>query len=128
MTVASAVGRGEIAWFVRRCDEPGFTARDRLELDRWMSGGCRTVVLDDDPSDYAMLYEGVTPWARWAVSRQDGRLVMWDCVTFADIGRFSSMVDALATISGSVPTMGEPACNVLPFVATQRNRRQARRA
>ena len=126
VSVASLAGSGEIVWFARRTETPGFTARDRLELARWQANGCRRVVHETDPLEFAMLYEGKATCASWAMARQDGYLLVWNCVTLIDLGRFSSMLNALAALSGSVPDAGEPSCNVVSFAAAQlRRERQA---
>lgn len=121
MSSASA-GSGQIVWLPQRLAQAGFTARDRTELVQWGLQYGRDVVLDDDPAAFAMLYEGSTPWASWAVARQEGLLIVWDCVTFADIGRFGCMKDALATLSGHAPGDDEPLSNVISFAAARLGR------
>jgi hypothetical protein len=80
--------------------------------------------LDHEPSDFAQLYEGSAAWASWAIARQDGLLLVWDCVTLADIGRFGRMADALAALSGVGARVAEPMSNVVSL-ALARQRRDA---
>ena len=91
---------GKIVLLQRRASAPGFTSRDRNDLARWSTSGRRAVVWDSDPAPFAMLYDGDLPWASWAVSRQDGGVLLWDCVSLEDLGRFTCMVDALAALGG----------------------------
>ncbi len=122
MSALPIAGGGQIIWLGRRLEAPGFTARDRAELVRWASDPDREVAWENDPTEFAMLYQGSVSWALWAVARQDGRLVVWDCVTFADIGHFDCMVDALAALCGSASGHDAAASNVLSFVDARRRR------
>src|ERR1700729_3519612 len=87
----------------------GLTARDRLDLHHW-AGKDRRVEVEDG---LAMIYRGGEPWAAWAIGRDGARLLLWDCITHADIGRFEAMREALAALRpdpGPVPMVA----NVIP--------------
>lgn len=123
---SSAARRGEIVRLQLRLPAPGFTARDRSELARWADAGRRTVLFgDEDGTTFAMLYDGSRPWASWAMARQDGELLVWNCVTFADLGRFGCMLDALAALCGTAGTDTiETGPNVIAFATAQLNRQR----
>lgn len=108
-----AAGCGQVIWLEPRMSAQGFTARDRSELDRWSTADRRVVIWESDPAPFAMLYDGAFPWASWAVSRQNGALLAWDCISFDDIGRFDSMVEALAAIGGPGQHGFDPPSNVI---------------
>jgi hypothetical protein len=98
----------------------GFTCRDLMEIQEW-DGGDRRIEVDpsvDSNGQFAMIYEGEAPWASWAISRQGSRILVWDCVTLADVGWFGGMRQALAAVPGG-PTAPEPTAKpqaeVIPF-------------
>ena len=95
-----------------------FTARDRSDLDEWMAADRRVSICACEFGAFAMLYRGRAPWAAWGVVRQDRMVLVWDCVTLADIGRFPSMFDALAALPITQRAVSIP--SVLPFAARQR--------
>ncbi len=83
----------------------GFTSRDLLELHCWDKGG-RRLEIDEyaecgEAGQFAMIYNGGEPWATWAISREDGLVLLWDCISLADIGRFATVREALARIPGA---------------------------
>ena len=95
----------------------GFTLRDRADLDDWSSDDHRVAVCASDMGPFAMLYEAGRPWASWGVVRQGRSVLLWDCVTLADIGRFASMIDALAAVP--IDTFLAPVANVIQFAAAR---------
>lgn len=91
---------------------PGLTGRDRLDLHHWAASGHRVEVTDK----FAMIYRGDEPWAAWAIGRDGGLLLVWDCVTLADIGRFATMPEALAALrEGRCKVKAPILANVIPF-------------
>lgn len=80
----------------------GFTSRDLAELESWETKDRSATLCHGETGPFAMLYDGAL-WASFAVVRQGGELLVWDCVTFADIGRFASMRDALAALTRNRP-------------------------
>ena len=65
---------------------------------------------------FALIYRGEEPWAAWAVGRDGDRLLVWNCVTHVDIGRFDTMTEALAALGErpcAAPKLAET--NVIPF-------------
>lgn len=95
-----------------------FTARDRSDLDEWMAAGRRVSMCACEFGVFAMLYRGGASWAAWGVVRQGRTVLVWDCVTLADVGRFPSMFDALAALPITQRAVSVP--SVLPFAARQR--------
>ncbi|MGI4798153.1 MAG: hypothetical protein ACRYF2_18700 [Janthinobacterium lividum] len=95
-----------------------FTARDRSDLEAWMAADRRVSMCASEFGVFAMLYRGGAPWAAWGVVRQERTVLVWDCVTLADIGRFPSMFDALAALPITPHAVSIP--SVLPFAARQR--------
>ncbi len=90
----------------------GLTGRDRLELLQWAARGCRVEIEDA----LAMIYRGDEPWAAWAIGRDGERLLVWNCVTHADIGRFDTMPEALAALKAGPGAAPKPAAtNVIPM-------------
>jgi len=112
--MSAAEGSANVIRFEGRQVTAGFTCRDLMDLQNWDDGGCR---LEVDPcadwtGQFAMIYQGEEPWASWAISREGGRILVWDCVTLADIGRFDGMRQALAAVPGGrpqVPVAAAPA-------------------
>lgn len=110
--------RPEVVWLAQPPTPPGFTARDLAELERWASAERRVALCSGESSAFAMLYVGPTPWASWAVTRQDGAVLVWNCVSLADLGRFACMAAALAAVAGAGLEEGWDAdANVIPFAA-----------
>lgn len=97
----------------------GFTCRDLMDLQRWDGEGRLEVdPVADRTGQYAMIYRGEEPWASWAITREGGRILVWDCVSLADIGRFNSMREALAAVPGSSGRhLPAPGATVIPFSA-----------
>ncbi len=95
-----------------------FTLRDRCDLEGWVEPDRHMTIVSCDMGSFALLYRAGTPWASWGIARQDRVVVVWDCVSLTDIGRFPSMSDALAGLP--LPRSAIPAPSVLPFAATQR--------
>ena len=105
-----------------RHSQIGFTGRDRADLDEWSSSAHRVSMCSSEMGMFAMVYEAGRPWASWGVVRQGRVVLLWDCVTLADIGRFSSMFDALAAVPVDEPLA--PVENIIHF-ATARGRTAA---
>ncbi len=79
---------------------PGFTSRDLIELNGWETPDHR-VEIDEagEPlGQFAMMFQAGEPWASWAVSRDGATILVWDCVSLADIGRFETMQAALQAV------------------------------
>lgn len=95
-----------------------FTARDRGDLEEWMAAGRHVSMCVCEFGVFAMLYRGGAPWAAWGVVRQERTVLVWDCVTLADIGRFPSMFDALAALPIMPSAVSIP--SVLPFAPRPR--------
>lgn len=104
----------------------GFSPFDMNELRRWERGERRVTLCEADTGRFAMLHDVSQVWASWAVIRQGHELLLWDCVSFADVGRFATMADALAAIpeeSGMPEFM--PAPNVIRFEPFLQRRHEA---
>lgn len=95
----------------------GFTLRDREDLEEWANGDRSVSFCSSDTGSFAMLYQSGRPWASWGVVRQGRSVLLWDCVTLADIGRFSSMIDALAAVP--IDELAAPVTNVIHFAAAR---------
>lgn len=122
MTTSIFPRQADVIWLPQRTVEPGFTARDRAELERWASAGRRIVLCDGESAPFAMLHDGASPWASWAVARQDphegGAVLVWNCVSLEDLGRFGCMADALSAAMGAAEDGGRQAVsNIIPFAA-----------
>ena len=124
--LAGQANTGKIVSLGSREAVAGFTLRDRLELERWAGTGRRSAISDDGGVSLAMLYEGCHAWASWAVMRQGAELVLWNCVTFADIGRFSSMNEALAALPNNHAVPWAPLANVVALPQRSSRRWQGR--
>ena len=97
----------------REPGEPWFSLRDRDDLDAWASHGRRAVLVSSEMGMFAMLHEGGQTWASWGIVRQSRGLLVWNCITLADVDRFATMADALAAIDGETePTL---VANVVSF-------------
>ncbi|RZM34314.1 MAG: hypothetical protein EOP67_17740 [Sphingomonas sp.] len=94
-----------------------FTARDRSDLEQWMTAGRRVSMCACEFGAFAMLYRDDAAWATWGVVRQERTVLVWDCVTLADIGRFPSMFDALTALPITQVAVSIP--SVLPFAVRQ---------
>lgn len=68
-----------------------------------MAADLRIALCSCDMGAFAMLYQNGSPWASWGIVRQDRTVLLWDCVTLGDIGRFPTMIDALR----AVPVAGQ---------------------
>lgn len=99
-----------------RGSQPGFTLRDRADLEAWAVQGRRAVLVASETGLFAMLYQDGHTWASWGVVRQLRRVLVWDCVTLVDIDRCATMADALAAIDGDPETT--PLENVISFMAS----------
>jgi len=102
----------KVIQFRGRQVEARFTRRDLLDFELWRSGECRVEVdrtENDGVAQFAMVYEGENSWASWAISREDRKVLVWDCISLADVGRFDCMHHALAALPGQeadpAPTM-----------------------
>ncbi len=94
-----------------RAARPGFTRRDLAELEGWARGERSFTLEEGEAGPFAMLYPRAMPWAAWGVARQDsggadGSVLVWDCVTLADLGRFACMQEALAAMPGAAADDG----------------------
>ena len=95
---------------------PGLTFRDRADLEAWAMRGRRAVLVASETGMFAMLHQDGQAWASWGVVRQSCRVLVWDCVTLVDIGRYLTMADALAAIDGDSEMT--PTENVISLMAS----------
>ena len=120
------LSEGNVIRFEGRQVAAGFTCRDLVELQDWDTGGRRIEVdpCADRMGQYAMIYRGQEPWASWAITREGGRVLVWDCISLADVGRFDCMRDALDAVPGQAPQPERPAfcAEVIPFSALRARR------
>ncbi len=86
-----------------------FTAADRVELLRWQAQEAHEVRLaihrrlESDPpevGEFASIYPRGGPWAAWGAVRQGRDISIWRSRDGRDIGRFPTMTEALAAVSG----------------------------
>jgi hypothetical protein len=93
----------KVIQFRGRQVEARFTARDLLEFEHWRAGERRLEVdgsENDGLGQFAIVYDGEQPWASWAITRENGKVLVWDCVRLSDLGRFECMHQALAALPG----------------------------
>lgn len=96
-------------------NQASFTPRDRADLSDWSARGYRVAMCSSEMGAFAMLYQDGAPWASWGLVRQGREILLWDCVTLADIGRYRSMAAALAAVP--VDDERPPVPNVIQFGA-----------
>ncbi len=85
-----------------------FTAADRAALLSWEANGqgIRLAIhrrRDDDPpevGEFASIYQDDARWAAWGAARQGGAIRVWRARDGRDIGRFATMPEALAAVTG----------------------------
>lgn len=102
-----------------------FASRDLMALTQWMqrgeAHGYRRILIEagsdtDSPEEggYVLIYSRDCDWASWGVAPSAGGFAVWHCGTGADLGRFSSMLQALDSLppvwgakraSGGFPAM-----------------------
>lgn len=87
-----------------------FGLRDRAELLAWAEqarafGICRVSLEKADPpegpegvGDFALIYDGSSEWARWAIAPERGRYLLWSPNGGHTIGHLPSLGAALAAI------------------------------
>lgn len=102
----------------------GFTLRDRKDLEDWSNADRYASFCASDTGPFAMLYQAGKPYASWGVVRQGRSVELWDCVTLADIGKFSSMIDALAAVP--IDEFPEQVANIIYFAAARMRTAAAR--
>ena len=118
----AARGSAEVIKFTGRQVRAGFTCRDLMELTEWDGAG-RRIEVDPHTTElgqFALIYEGAQPWASWAISREGAQILLWDCITLVDIGRFACIGEALAAVPGGTaePASKKPeGAAVIPFRA-----------
>ena len=84
-------------------------AADKIDLCRWETEAAgaafaRIAVhegsgLSEEDADVALLYTLDGPWACWGLARCGEEVLLWRCKDGQDIGRFSSVREALAAVS-----------------------------
>ena len=84
-------------------------AVDKIELFRWEAEGAATAVvriavhegsgLCEEDSDVALLYAPDGLWARWGLARHGTIILVWRCTDGQDLGRFSSVREALDAVA-----------------------------
>jgi len=98
----------------------GFTRFDMRQLSSWNAEGFR-VEIDAMPcceqlGQFAMIYEGESCWASWAVGREGEKVLLWDCITLQTLGRFDTIGHALAAIPGAPADLDvPPAAQIIQF-------------
>lgn len=84
--------------------EPGFNSRDLIALTCWMQQadvhGYRRVLIEggaDEAAEggYVLIYAPGRDWASWGLAREGAEVMVWHCGTGADLGRFTTMFEAL---------------------------------
>ena len=86
-----------------------FTARDRITLEAWQRDaerhGYSRVLIEPgapgtrpDGGSYALVYRSGWAWAAWGLARRDDTVLVWDCGSGADFGRFPTVQQALAAL------------------------------
>lgn len=94
---------------VKAADEWGFNSRDLIALTCWMQRadghGYRRVLIEGgtgrggpEEGGYVLIYAPQRDWARWGIARSGAQLVVWNCGTGADLGRFPTMLEALESL------------------------------
>jgi hypothetical protein len=89
--------------------EAGFTSRDLISLNEWSrrsdAHGYRRIIVeggstrgDPDEGAYVLLYTTDNDWARWGIGRSHDGIVIWHCGTWADLGTFDTMIEALESL------------------------------
>ncbi|MDP9096871.1 MAG: hypothetical protein M3N26_10040 [Pseudomonadota bacterium] len=123
---------GEVIWLAQRQVRSGFTARDLDDLAHWTNVTRRLALWETETGSFAMLYADRSPWASWAVAREErapdegdgwsanGAIRLWNSITLVDVGRYRCMCDALAAIPLRRDGEDVMSYNVLPFRAAQR--------
>ena len=102
-------GSAVIIPFVARPPQAGLSVRDRMEITLWRGqlhgvGYDRMVVHEriacDAPEveSFLSIYRQGEAWARWNVARCGSSILAWCSVTGQDVGRFSSMREALLAL------------------------------
>ena len=85
------------------------TAQDRMQVGFWQvrareAGFDRMVIHDRDEGDatevgnFLSVYRRGQAWSSWGFARAGSRLRAWCCLTGTDVGEFTSMDAALATV------------------------------
>ena len=112
-------GPATIIPFPVRPAQAGLSMRDRMEVSLWRSrvGGPdydRMVIHEriacDAPEVDAFLgiYRQGEAWAHWNVARCGTSILVWCSVTGQDVGRFSSMREALLALFPAVSSDTHP--------------------
>jgi hypothetical protein len=89
------------------------TTRDRIAVAVWgerseRHGYRRVLVVSGERSvrpedaDYALVYAGDEPWARWGLSRCVGGIAVWHCASGEDMGVYATMAEALESLPAIV--------------------------
>ena len=90
-------------------NEWGFNSRDLIALTCWMqradAHGYRRVLIEGGTGEggpeeggYVLIYPPQQDWARWGLARSGEQIVIWNCGTGADLGRFPTMLQALESL------------------------------
>ena len=85
------------------------TPRDRIEVSSWhdaarLAGYDRLVIHDRDCGDaqevgnFLSAYRRGDAWSRWGFARSGTVIRAWCCLSGADVGEFSNLGEALATV------------------------------
>jgi hypothetical protein len=89
--------------------EQRLTGKDLIALTCWTqrsdAHGYRRVLIesgagDEAPEDggYALVYAPGHDWASWGLARTDGGVTVWHCGSGSDLGRHSTMLEALDSL------------------------------
>lgn len=88
----------------------GLSSRDLMVLSGWHIEGHGMSIeagRDGMPS-FAAISADQASWAIWGIVRQGAVVLVWNCVTHADLGRFDSMEAALMALPLGGPTRPAP--------------------
>ena len=110
MSSDPAVQTADIIPFVAFVGARGhFTAADRIELLQWQAQEAHEMRLaihrrvEGDPpevGEFASIYPRNDRWAAWGAVRQGRDISIWRSRDGRDIGRFPTMTEALAAVTG----------------------------
>ncbi len=109
---------------VATCD--GLTIRDRMDVAVWREnarnfGYDRLVVHERQAGDppevgsFLSVYKRGEPWSRWGVTRTEGGVLAWCCVTGADVGRFATVEEALLALLPDQAPERQVTASPIPF-------------
>jgi hypothetical protein len=104
-----AAACGNVIPFAGRTQAVGLSLRDRMEVASWQgklqAHGCDRMVIHEriagDPPEvdaFLSIYRRGEAWAHWNLARCDASILVWYSVSGEDVGRFTSMAEALLAV------------------------------